>query len=166
VGRPSGPVLTGNGLADSGLADAEPLRRVRRRAPAAEGTHALVPAGALAALGGAAALGVTLTATAADAPTALAAVTAAAAKTSAESFRIIETQTQVVHGFVGRTVSRRTTGVFDPSNGLGEEAVSGFRSTRIRFVGGQMYAQPGRPGQAVVARQAMGGEPDAAAGFR
>jgi hypothetical protein len=125
----------GDGLAGSGMAGAELLRRVRRRTRRQRRARALVPAGAVAALGGAAALAVTLTATVASAPSAFAAVSAAAAKTSAESFRV------TMHGTsneLGSTSHWEVTGEFAPSRGVGEEAVNSGKIT-VLYVGKHIY---------------------------
>jgi hypothetical protein len=125
----------GDGLAGSGMTGAELLRRVRRQTTRRRRARALVPAGAVAALGGAAALAVTLTATVASAPSAFAAVSAAAAKTSAESFRV------TMHGTsneLGPTSHWEITGEFDPSRGVGEEAVNSGKITVI-YVGKHIY---------------------------
>jgi hypothetical protein len=125
----------GDGLAGSGTAGAELLRRVRRRATRRRRARALVPAGAVAALGGAAAVAVTLTATVASAPSAFAAVSAAAAKTSAESFRV------TMHGTsngLGPTSHWEVTGEFAPSRGVGEESVNSGKIT-VLYVGKHIY---------------------------
>lgn len=133
----------GEGLAGSGLAGAELLRRVRRRSKARRRARALVPAGAVAALGGAAALGVTLTATVASAPSAFAAVTAAAAKTSAESFQV------TVQGSMG-SQHILVTGEFNPAQRIGEE--TGPDGLQFVYTGQHLYAHfangiPGAPGK-------------------
>jgi hypothetical protein len=125
----------GDGLAGSGMAGAELLRRVRRRTTRRRRAQALVPAGAVAALGGAVALAVTLTATVASAPSAFAAVSAAAAKTSAESFRV------TMHGTRNELGSKshwEVTGAFAPSRGVGEEVMNSGKIT-VRYVGTHIY---------------------------
>jgi hypothetical protein len=130
----------GDGLAGSGMAGAELLRRVRRRTTRRR-ARALVPAGAVAALGGAAAVAVALTATVASAPSAFAAVTAAAAKTSAQTFQVtmyIVTNPPPLPGS-GRAQAARVTGEFDQSRGVGEETVSGLWKFQVRYVGRNTY---------------------------